>query len=91
MCAYHKELLYIRCRQAGDKWHPREEIAWRHDASEVFILAISKFASLRDKWRWMQFFLFFILFLFASHMEDIDRPDSVFPQQKEHHVLAISG
>ena len=51
MCVYHKELLYIRRRQAGDKWHPHDGIAWRDDASEVFILTISKFASLGDKWR----------------------------------------
>jgi len=45
----HKVPLNIRSRQAGDKWHPDEGIAWRDDLLMVFILAIGKVASLGEK------------------------------------------
>ena len=51
VCVYHKVPLNIRPCQAGDKWHPNEEIASRDDALEVFILTSGKFASLGDKLR----------------------------------------
>jgi ribosomal protein L27 len=42
-------VLNIRSRQAGDKWHPGEGIAWTDDLLKVFILTIGKVASLCDK------------------------------------------
>jgi hypothetical protein len=41
--------LNIRPRQAGNKWHPDEGIAYKDNLLEVFILTIGKVTSLSYK------------------------------------------